>query len=306
MDFWDEDTIFRMSRGIGKPVSVDPRTLRHEYGYFAAALIDIDFSQPLGRILIDGEENKEIFVQDYEILNMPIFCDYCKSIGHKKSDCRTKKYDDLKDKVDEETDPEIKKSIEADMDDLKNFWQKERIPKHDGKKNMPEDPPLQPIIEKDQTNKPGDDPKTMKNLSILEIATGKHTIFPENSASNGEKSGEEGKRSETHNDGASMSMAHNDGASLSEARNDGASHSVQRNDGANDDGASHPEKHNDGAKPILRNDGEEIAENMRDNFRKEDDANLEMQEMKAYKNYEAMKEAARQREVDAEVATIQQ
>lgn len=109
MEFWDEETIFRMARGLGKPVSVDPRTLHHEYGYFAAALIDIDFSQPLGRILIDGEENEEIFVQDYEILNRPNFCDYCKSIGHKKSDYRTKKYDDLKDKADEETDPEIKK-----------------------------------------------------------------------------------------------------------------------------------------------------------------------------------------------------
>ncbi|XP_026416725.1 uncharacterized protein LOC113312188 [Papaver somniferum] len=84
MEFWDEETIFRLARGLGRPVSVDPRTLRHEYGYFAAALVDIDFSQPLRRILIDGEENDEIFVQEYEILNRPSFCDYCKSIGHKK------------------------------------------------------------------------------------------------------------------------------------------------------------------------------------------------------------------------------
>ncbi|XP_026417382.1 uncharacterized protein LOC113312863 [Papaver somniferum] len=266
MEFWDEETIFRMARGLGKPVSVDLRTLRHEYGYFAVALIDIDFSQPLGRILVDGEENEEIFVQQYEILNRPSFCDYCKSIGHKKSDCRTKKYDDLKDKADEETDPEIKKSIEADMEDLKNFWQKERIPKDDGKDKAkkPTDPSLRTILEKDQANKPGDDPKTMKNPSILEIATGKHTHFLEKV-----KLVMVWDRVKKRNDGANL---------------------IERNDGA-----SQSEKRNDGAESNLRNDGEETAESVHDSLRKEDDVNLEAQEMEAFRNYEAMKEATRQR-----------
>ncbi|XP_026459859.1 uncharacterized protein LOC113360577 [Papaver somniferum] len=190
-----------MARGLGKPVSVDPRTLRHEYGYFAAALIDIDFSQPLGRILIDGEENDEIFVQDYEILNRPSFCDYCKSIGHKKSDCRTKKYDDLKDKDEVETDPEIKKAIEADMNDLKNFWQKERIPK--GKKNVPSDAPL---LEKDQP-KHGDEPIALKKKqSVLEMATGTRTIFPEHSDSAGATLEDDDNELEVHTDATALSV----------------------------------------------------------------------------------------------------
>lgn len=43
LEFWDEECLFRLARSIGKPIVVDARTLRHEYSYFVAVLVDIDF-----------------------------------------------------------------------------------------------------------------------------------------------------------------------------------------------------------------------------------------------------------------------
>ncbi|XP_026410400.1 uncharacterized protein LOC113305596 [Papaver somniferum] len=117
-EYWDEESLFRMSRGLGKPCAVDPRTLNYEYGYFAAVLIDIDFSKPLGKIIMNGEDGEESFVQNYEILNRPSFCDHCISIGNINVECRIKKRRDLQEKVDAEKDPEIKNRIEAEIAEL--------------------------------------------------------------------------------------------------------------------------------------------------------------------------------------------
>ncbi|XP_026416550.1 uncharacterized protein LOC113311985 [Papaver somniferum] len=136
-EFWDEETLFRMARGLGKDVVVDPRTLRYEYGYFAAVLIGIDLSQPLGNIIVDGEESAEGFYADYEIINQPSFCEHCKSVGHVQVECRIKQRKDLEENAKVEKDPEIKKKIQDGIKDLKNFWQ---LRKYDKKNNVPVDP----------------------------------------------------------------------------------------------------------------------------------------------------------------------
>ncbi|XP_026399579.1 uncharacterized protein LOC113295456 [Papaver somniferum] len=122
-EFWDEETLFRLARGLGKPISVDPRALRHEYGYFAAVLIYIDFSQPLENIVVDGEDGSEGFYADYQILNRPSFCDHYKSVGHEEKECRVKKRKDLEEQEKVEKDPEVKKRLQAEIDELKFFWQ---------------------------------------------------------------------------------------------------------------------------------------------------------------------------------------
>lgn len=90
--------------------------------------------------------------------------------------------------------------------------------------------------------------------------------------------------------------------------------SEQCGDDANADGEASPGLNKEGAESVrnedadlvLRSVGAALEEMVHDNLTKETDIDLEMQEMEAYRNYEAMKETTRQREADAEAAKIQQ
>lgn len=129
LEYWEEEILFRIARGLGKPVAVDPRTLKHEFGYFAAVLIDIDFSKPLSNIVIDDEDLPKGFHIDYEIYNKPDFCEHCKSIGHVEENCRNKKYKDLKRMYDQETDQVKRATLQIELDELKNVWKKKEYTK---------------------------------------------------------------------------------------------------------------------------------------------------------------------------------
>ncbi|XP_026384831.1 uncharacterized protein LOC113280423 [Papaver somniferum] len=129
LEYWEEEILFRIARGLGKPVVVDPRTLKHEYVYFAAVLNDIDFSKPLGNIIIEDEELPKGFYIDYEINNKPDFCDHCKSIGHVEANCRNKKYKDLKKVYDQETDQVKRAALKIELDELENVWKKKEYTK---------------------------------------------------------------------------------------------------------------------------------------------------------------------------------
>lgn len=123
--------MFCLGRSIGKPIAVDPRNLRHDYGYSSAKLVDIDFARPINYdIVIDAEDQPEGLYQSFEILNMPKFCDYCKFIGHDESECRNKKYNDLKKKAGGEADPINQQAIFDEMAELKNFWHKKEVGKN--------------------------------------------------------------------------------------------------------------------------------------------------------------------------------
>ncbi|XP_026410617.1 uncharacterized protein LOC113305835 [Papaver somniferum] len=137
-EYLEEETLFRIARGLGKPVYVDHRTLRVEYGYFAAVLVDIDFSKPLPNLVIDDEDCPEGFRLDYDFMNRPEFCDHCKSVGHTFSQCRSAKYKDLEKLHDAEEDPLKRATIKAEMDELKDYWKKEKFKKP---KKTPPPPP---------------------------------------------------------------------------------------------------------------------------------------------------------------------
>ncbi|XP_026420246.1 uncharacterized protein LOC113316242 [Papaver somniferum] len=105
-EYWEEEILFRIARGLGKPVAVDPRTLRVEYGYFVAILVDIDFSKPMPKLVIDDEDCPEGFRLDYEVLN------------------NSAKYKDLEKLHDAEEDPVKRAALKAERDDLKDYWKK--------------------------------------------------------------------------------------------------------------------------------------------------------------------------------------
>ncbi|XP_026410378.1 SWI5-dependent HO expression protein 3-like [Papaver somniferum] len=79
--------------------------MRVEYGYFAAVLVDIDFSKPFPKLVIHDEDFPEGYRLDYNVLNRPEFCEHCKSVGHTFSQCRSSKYKDLEKLHDAEEDP---------------------------------------------------------------------------------------------------------------------------------------------------------------------------------------------------------
>ncbi|XP_026396890.1 uncharacterized protein LOC113291586 [Papaver somniferum] len=165
-----EEILFRIARGLGKPVTVDPRTLKVEYGYFAAILVDIDFSKPLPKLVIDDEDRSEGFRLDYDFLNKPDFCDHCKSVGHTLSQCRTAKYQDLEKLHDAKEDDLKCAALKAEMDELKDYWKKEKYVK-------PKDKPPPP----DHTGGGGEQSLEPKDdgLCIGGVKhTGRHTLIP--------------------------------------------------------------------------------------------------------------------------------
>ncbi|XP_026433435.1 uncharacterized protein LOC113330843 [Papaver somniferum] len=87
MEFWTEKTLLTMAKSLGTPIVVDKRTLAHEYGHFAAVLVDIDFAEPAtDAIHVSG--GGVDFLQPVEIQKVPKFCSKCKIIGHTDQECR--------------------------------------------------------------------------------------------------------------------------------------------------------------------------------------------------------------------------
>ncbi|XP_026433429.1 uncharacterized protein LOC113330837 [Papaver somniferum] len=87
MEFWTEKTLLTMAKSLGTPIIVDKRTLAHEYGHFAAVLVDIDFAEPAtDAIHVSG--GGVDFLQPVEIQKVPKFCSKCKIIGHTDQECR--------------------------------------------------------------------------------------------------------------------------------------------------------------------------------------------------------------------------
>ncbi|XP_026396052.1 uncharacterized protein LOC113290682 [Papaver somniferum] len=153
------------------------RALRVEYGYFAAIIVDIDFSKPFPKLVIDDEDFSEGFHLDYDFLNKPEFCDHCKSVGHTLSQCRSARYKDLEKLHDAEEDALKCAALKAEMDELKDYWKKEKYVKP---KDKP--PPLaytggggeQPLDPKDNND----------GLCIGGVRhTGRRTLIPSPSSS---------------------------------------------------------------------------------------------------------------------------
>ncbi|KAL5709354.1 hypothetical protein ACHQM5_020054 [Ranunculus cassubicifolius] len=86
--YWDYEALMRIGKGLGKPIGVDERTIKRDFGYFAYILIEIDLSKPIPSNITIKEEDGSSFVQEVEIPKMPQICSHCNGIGHSMFQCR--------------------------------------------------------------------------------------------------------------------------------------------------------------------------------------------------------------------------
>ncbi|XP_026378363.1 uncharacterized protein LOC113272781 [Papaver somniferum] len=92
LEYWDEKTLFKISRAIGNPIKVDAATLNYQSGYYAKVLIKIDLAKNIPNKLwiVTGYG---AFSQGVTLTNLPKFCHKCKIVGHQISECRINKQD---------------------------------------------------------------------------------------------------------------------------------------------------------------------------------------------------------------------
>ncbi|XP_026399672.1 uncharacterized protein LOC113295556 [Papaver somniferum] len=89
VELWTEKVLLSLGKNLGTPIMVDKNTLNHEYGCYAAILIDIDFTKKVPdsiHVTVDGRS----FDQFVELQKIPKFCSCCRIVGHVESDCRRK------------------------------------------------------------------------------------------------------------------------------------------------------------------------------------------------------------------------
>ncbi|KAM7509735.1 hypothetical protein LguiB_008610 [Lonicera macranthoides] len=82
--------LMSMANVIGNPVTIDPHTLKKEFGHYCRVEVDVDLKSELpNSILVEREGfNFEIEVS-YE--RIPDFCSHCSVIGHLVTSCRSLK-----------------------------------------------------------------------------------------------------------------------------------------------------------------------------------------------------------------------
>ncbi|XP_026396267.1 uncharacterized protein LOC113290894 [Papaver somniferum] len=90
LEYWDEKTLFKISRAIRNPIKVDAATLNYQSGYYAKVLIEIDVAKNIHNKLWIVTRY-EAFSQGVTLTNLPKFCHKCKIVGHQISECRINK-----------------------------------------------------------------------------------------------------------------------------------------------------------------------------------------------------------------------
>ncbi|XP_026410368.1 uncharacterized protein LOC113305562 [Papaver somniferum] len=87
LEYWDEATLFTISRAIGTPIKVDDASLQYQSGYYAKVLIEIDLSKTIpNKLWIITKFGA--FSQRVILIKLPKFCTKCKIVGHLTSECR--------------------------------------------------------------------------------------------------------------------------------------------------------------------------------------------------------------------------
>ncbi|XP_026458459.1 uncharacterized protein LOC113358966 [Papaver somniferum] len=87
IEHWKEDILMSMGREIGRPIRVDPTTLKQEIGYYASILVEIDLSNEIpNKLVVESKYCK--FEQDIRTSKLPKFCSKCKIVGHLVTECR--------------------------------------------------------------------------------------------------------------------------------------------------------------------------------------------------------------------------
>lgn len=92
IELWTKKILTSLAKLLGRPVAIDQKTLDHDFGNFAAVLIDIDFAKPIPRriwIKANGREFwQPVYIKGIEDIN---FCTHCKIMGHVFKDCNVAK-----------------------------------------------------------------------------------------------------------------------------------------------------------------------------------------------------------------------
>ncbi|XP_026435201.1 uncharacterized protein LOC113332917 [Papaver somniferum] len=89
LEYWDEETLFKLSRALGNPVKVDDATLNYQSGHYARVLVEIDLSKKIpNKLWIITKYG--CFSQSITLTNLPKFCWKCKIVGHHNFECKAK------------------------------------------------------------------------------------------------------------------------------------------------------------------------------------------------------------------------
>ncbi|XP_026383844.1 uncharacterized protein LOC113279366 [Papaver somniferum] len=90
LEYWDEKTLFTISRAIGNPIKVDAATLNYQSGFYAKVLIEVDLAKQIpNKLWIITRYGA--FSQGVILTNLPKFCSKCKIIGHLSTEYRFNK-----------------------------------------------------------------------------------------------------------------------------------------------------------------------------------------------------------------------
>ncbi|XP_026420089.1 uncharacterized protein LOC113316073 [Papaver somniferum] len=72
LEYWDEKTLFKISRSIGNPIKVDAATLNYQSGYYAKVLIEIDLAKSIpNKLWIVTRNNMQTATTDGQKVSTP-------------------------------------------------------------------------------------------------------------------------------------------------------------------------------------------------------------------------------------------
>lgn len=87
MEHWRPNILFEIAGGIGTPLSLDESTKNKVFGHYARILVDVDLCSNLpNEIMV--ERNDYAFYVGIVYEKLPMFCDFCNSIGHHVDQCK--------------------------------------------------------------------------------------------------------------------------------------------------------------------------------------------------------------------------
>ncbi|XP_062021197.1 uncharacterized protein LOC133737708 [Rosa rugosa] len=87
LEYWEAQTLFEITNGIGVPIRIDANTLDRKFGLYERVLVDIDLStEPPLEIMVEREGGGTL-VLEVEYEHLPLSCSHCGNVGHAISSC---------------------------------------------------------------------------------------------------------------------------------------------------------------------------------------------------------------------------
>lgn len=86
---WSPKLLFEIVGGIDSPIVLDEATKSRSFGHFACVLVDLDLTGKLLSEFLVERESFAFFVR-IECKKLPLFCDFCRPVGHDLFLCKRK------------------------------------------------------------------------------------------------------------------------------------------------------------------------------------------------------------------------